>query len=220
MTGIVIPALLHNLWVSGKTIYNTDRSEAWQKRCLTDPPAMLSCFDFEWISPAEGVEVVSEWLNPQYQSGRKFLPFAESGAGDYYCLMPQIDGEIGVAKIWHDADESRLEHCSFSDFVCTQFLHAFANLHHLLESFTELEALTLVKADVKNVAQVMDPIRRKHLMGLCKLEPTHRQFFDRPKAPARRVFSLISQEQLADELLSFPVSNALPFTVLPRWECG
>jgi hypothetical protein len=116
-TGIEIPPLLAQLLAGG-------------------PPELASFSDFEWIDAAEAAGTIDEWLDAKWQDGRRFLPFAQSGAGDAYCLMP-LDGTgtgtgggdtVGVAFVWHDAEESRIEHASFSDFVCAKFLQTFADM--------------------------------------------------------------------------------------------
>ncbi|WP_137936697.1 SMI1/KNR4 family protein [Chitinivorax sp. B] len=217
--GIAIPALLSSLLESGKTQYVFSKENSSGEHDLIDPPALFSSIDFEWISAAESAEIMTDWLHPRFQAGRRFLPFAQSGAGDSYCLMPLANSETGVALIWHDSDESLLEHGSFSDFVCVQFLQAFSNLNHLLDHYTESDTVKLVRTDVDNITRFMAPETRQLLRSLCNLEPTYRPFVYGPNARPKQVLSFISQAQLEEVLLNFPQPNEPPFPVTPRWDC-
>lgn len=219
-TGIDLPEALVRLMDGGRTDYGPAWREQWRGRCLRDPPALISCFDFEWIDAARSQEVIDGWLNPAWQAGRAFLPFAETGAGDSLCFVPFGAGQVGVALIRHDSDEGRIGHMSFSDFVCVQFLGVFADFGHLLgeeDGFTEAEALRIVRADVRQVAGCLDAAARDYLLPFCDLEPAHQPFSDGPRSRPRRVFSLISQERFAAEMRRFPGPALAPFPIAERW---
>lgn len=220
--GIALPLPMVNLLASGRATYGATWQNMWRMRCLNDPPALASCFDFEWIDAVRSKEAIVEWLNPEFQAGRSFLPFAISGAGDSYCLMPTETDEFGVAYIWHDRDESSIRYRNFSDFLCAQFLTAFADLSHLLDSgFTEEEALRVVKTDVLQVAACMEPSTRDYLLAFGDLKPAYRMPVDQLRSSSSKgVFSLISEEQLAAEMLRFPQPSDPPLLIAARWECG
>mgnify|MGYP001468931807 FL=1 len=217
-TGIPLPDLLHSLLATGRTDYGSDWRTTWRERILTSPPPLMSCYDFEWLDAASSRRVISDWLNPQFQDGRSFLPFGRNGAGDVFCLMPTDGQSIGVAHVFHDCDDSEIGYRSFVDFVCTRFLETFADMSHLLDDFSEQEALEIVKADVVHVSEFLDPRVREYLQSFCHLPPAHREYRDGPRACPRVAFSLIAQDQLSVELLKFPAPLVDPFPVVARWD--
>jgi hypothetical protein len=217
-TGIALPSLLKNLLSSGKTSYGPDWATTWQEKMLNGSPAFVSWYDFEWITATDAQQVIREWLNPQAQSGRVFLPFAQSGAGDIYCLMPIEEKSIGVALICHDFETSEIDHQSFDDFVISKFLNNFADLSHLSDDWSEDQVLQCVKSDVLNVSSLMDENQKNYLRSMAEQPLAHREFRSGPKARPTQVLSLISQEKLNHELASFPSPKLDPFKIVPRWE--
>lgn len=217
-TTIALPPLLRDLLQAGRTAYGPDWSSRWHARYLEDPPALVTCPDLEWIDGATSRGLIDEWLNPQLQGGRSFLPFAQSGAGDAFCLMPLADGAPGVALIRHDASTSEIRYRSFSDFVCVQFLRAFSGLDHLQDDFSEQQVLQAVHEDVAQVGKFMEQERRDYLLSFCRHTPSRRPCRDGPKAGPRTTLSLISQAQLEAELLNFPSPGNGPFPIAAPWE--
>ncbi len=213
-TGCPLPTLLRNILSTGTTVYGSN----WRERMLNEPPPFISWFDFEWIDAGKSRAEIREWLNPEEQHGKVFLPFAQSGAGDAYCLMP-IEGQPpGVALISHDDVTSQMGYRSFDDFVCAQYLETFADAGHLASSFSEQEISQIIKADVASVSQFMDEPTRAYLMAFCAIPLTSRAFRQGPRARAETVPSLISQEQLTVESLKFAAPDAAPFPIAARWE--
>jgi len=214
--GIPLPDLLRNLLIAGATEYGADWSSTWRERCLNNPPALISCHDFEWIDATASLREIKDWLNPDAQGGKKFLPFAKSGAGDIYCLMPLVgsDGEqfIGVAYIWHDDDRHRIRNRSFTDFVCSSFLESFADLE---SSFPSQEALQSIKADVEQVTRFMSTEHRNYLRGFLQFPLLERAVQDGPRSQPHKIWSLISGEQLEIELKKFPPPG-LPLSIVSR----
>ncbi|WP_050409114.1 SMI1/KNR4 family protein [Massilia sp. NR 4-1] len=218
-TGISLPPLLKTLLASGKTAYGQDWSAIWREKMLAGGPAFISWYDFEWIDAADAQREVGEWLNPAAQSGKRFLPFAQSGAGDAYCLMPIDEKSTGVALIFHDRETSRMIHRSFEDFLIAGYLECFANLDHLADDgFSADEILQCVKADVRGVSALMEEKPGAYLRSLCEQALARREFRHGPKARPEQVLSLISQEQLERELAAFPAPDMAPFRITAAWE--
>lgn len=86
--GIVLPDLLRKLLGSGKTEYASEWQSTWRDRMLQGAAPFSSLYDFEWIDAIQARQEIERWLNPKVQNGKNFLPFAQSGAGDAYCLLP------------------------------------------------------------------------------------------------------------------------------------
>jgi hypothetical protein len=215
-TNIPLSALLHALLAAGRTIYSADWSSTWREQCLHQPPALISLTDFEWITAADSRQHIEDWLNPEDQRGRRFLPFAQSGAGDVYCLMPVDDDAPGVALVYHDAEYSQIAYRSFDDFIGASFLEAFADMSHLVDDFSEQEALQILRQDVSQVAGLMSETQRSYLESFAGLPPG----FHEQSHPGHRskVFALISQAQLDAELGRFTSPDIAPFKVMARWE--
>jgi hypothetical protein len=201
-TGIDIPPLLAHLLAAGQ-------------------PELASFSDFEWIDAAEVASTLDEWLDAKWQGGRRFLPFAQSGAGDAYCLAPLEDGSVGVALVWHDADESRIDHASFSDFVCAKLLQTFGDLSWLEEAdLAEEEMAERVVADVATVTAFMDAETAAWLQALSRLPIEQRPYRTGPRARPEPVLSLIPQDRMDEELQRFERQHAAPFPVKARWDIG
>lgn len=201
-TGIEIPPLLAQ-WLAG------------------GPPALACLGDFEWTDASEAAATIDEWLDAKWQDGRRFLPFAQSGAGDAYCLAPLEGGTVGVAFVWHDSDESSVGYASFADFVCARFLESFADLSFLEDwDLEEDEMAGRVIADVATVTAFMDADTAAWLQGLSRQPIESRAYKTGPRARPEQVPSLISQAQLEEELKRFERQDAKFFPVRPRWEIG
>lgn len=222
-TGIALPPLLRHLVAGGATVYGPDWATTWRDRCLSAPPPLISCSDFEWLD-APGVRTTAgEWLNPAYQNGQRLLPFAETGAGDAWCLVP-IDGALqpGVALVRHDSGVSEVGYRSFQDFACVQLLQALADLSDWTgeDGFSAEQACQVVRSDVDQVAAGMDATTGAWLRALSRAQPLLREVRDGPRSPPRTVLSLVSQSALYEALGRFcpPDVPALPITA--RWECA
>lgn len=217
-TGIVLPDPLRSLLATGKTAYGPEWASTWREQALQGSLPCISWYDFEWIEAADARHAIEAWLNPKDQAGKVFLPFAQSGAGDLYCLMPLDEQSTGVALIWHDDETSRVGYRSFDDFVAVRFLETFANLDHLADDFPEEQVIQCVRRDVSSVAESMSEATRHYLRSLADLPAIHREFRHGPRSRPEHVLSLIAQEQLEFERDKFPPPDTAPFTIVARWE--
>lgn len=221
-TGLALPPLLRQLISAGRTSYGPDWASTYETRRLSDPPALLSAYDFEWIDADEARDVTSAWLNPAAQDGRSFLPFAQSGAGDSYALTQRASGEVGVALIWHDEETSQVSYASFNDFVCTKYLETFADLSHLQDNASREIIAQMVQADVAGVAALLPNALGSYLQGLSvrslfSVHPEPKPLAKNPKRPKERI-ALLSSAELAIELARFFTPHDPPFRVTARWD--
>ncbi len=222
-TGIALPPLLRHLVAGDATAYGPDWASTWRERCLSTPPPLISCSDFEWLD-GQGVRTTAgEWLNPAFQNGQRLVPFAETGAGDAWCLVP-LEGalEPGVALVLHDSDASEVGYRSFQDFACVQLLQALADLSDWTgeDSFTAEQACQVVRTDVDQVAAGMDAATGNWLRSLSRAQPRLSEVRDGPRMPARSVLSLVSQEALQHALGRFVRPDFPPLAITARWECA
>lgn len=213
--GLPMPAMLGRLIDADRTGYGDDIAawrKDWKRNTLTAWPVLSCMDDLEWIDAAQARETAEDWLNPGYQHGRRFLPFAETGAGDAYCLTPSAGGSLGVALIWHDSGEARVEWASFEAFVYDALVRSAADIGHLVEDgFTAGEAVACVTA---NIGVLKEYLPRAMQAGLDRL------MAEAPPIPADGSTTWVD-EACADAALAHlpPVEDA-PFEVMPRWECG
>lgn len=211
--GIALPDLLVRLLAEGKTRYGKDR-EDWQKEwrnySLSAQPALSCVYDLEWIDAQEAAEFVEQWLNPDYQNGRRFLPFAQSGAGDAYCLTPMADGQMGVAFIWHDQTFSEVESLSFAEFVYRLLVESARDVEHQLESDFDLsDARQCVIANLRLFdGYLPEPLRT----GLERV----RVLIEQREADSP---ALISAEEARVALAVLPPSVVEKVSITASWEC-
>ncbi|RYF68185.1 MAG: SMI1/KNR4 family protein, partial [Comamonadaceae bacterium] len=222
--GIEVPALLRALVAAGATFYGPDWPGQWRTLCLTQPPAFISCEDFEWMDAQERADAAGEWLYAAAQGGRRFLPFAQNGAGDAYCLTLGADALpraiAPVALVPHDDDEAVVLHASFDDFATAMLLQSMADLSHQMDEFSQEEAVTQTRLDVARTSALMPADSAERLQAMAGQAPQQQSVQDGPRARPRDVWALISPQQLAQELERLSTAQAAPlrFSVVPRWE--
>lgn len=181
-----------------------------------DTPAMADVYDFEWISPEQCQQVIDEWLNPEAQDGIRFFPFAESGAGDAYCLVRLADGRQGVSLVWHDDDENDIEYDSFADFVAGTYLASYANLSYLGDDTQEIGKA--MRASLEVTAPALPEHHAKIISAPARLSVQKRTFRTGPKAKPETVPSLLPQEDAENGAERFKRSSPIWFTVVARWD--
>lgn len=212
--GIALPAELRRLLADAKTRYGNSRedwSKGWRQYTLSAQPALSCAYDFEWIDAQQARDVMEEWLNPAYQGGRRFLPFAQSGAGDAYCLTPLQDGQIGVALVWHDRESSEVENLSFAGFAYRLLVESAQDIEHLLDDDFAFDDVR--QCVIANLLLMQDYLPEPFAAGLKQQVAQVSQADENPQA-------LITEEQARDALAVVPEPVAEQFLVTARWECG
>ena len=213
-SGIALPGALRQLIDAGLTGYGDIEAwrSDWKGNTLAARPVLSCMADLEWIDAGQASETVQEWLNPAYQHGRRFLPFAETGAGDAYCLTPTADGGIGVALVWHDSDDARIEWASFDAFAFDALLRSAQDCTHLIEDgFSPEESVTCVRENIHVLKAYLPDAMRA---GLDRL------LADAARCATGEPGALAGPDAvLAAEALLPPVDDET-FDVVARWECG
>lgn len=219
--GIPLPPMLQQLIKDGKTRYGESRAdwqENWRDRLLTTPPALSCAYDFEWIDAQQAQESIDHWLNPNAQMGMTFLPFAQSGSGDCYCLI-KTPGLAGVGRVDHDGSEFFIANASFEDFVFHQLLESLADFSHLVnEDFNEEEAHRCVVADIQCLRSYFGDERARKLALFSERPLSYSETQQPCQKQVHRLPYLITQQELSTELavLSKPQDNG--FALNARWE--
>lgn len=223
-TGLALPPLLRHLVANDATVYGPDWARTWRERCLGHaPPPLISCYEVEWLDAAGIHTTAAEWLNPAFQQGQRFVPFAENGAGDAWCLVPLAGTpEPGVALVAHDSEESEMAYRSLADFACAQLLQAMADLSHWVqdERLSVDEACQVVRTDVAQVAACLDAATGRWLCALSQVQPQWREVCHGPRARPRTVLSLLPDTALQDALTRFPPPDAPALAITAPWECA
>jgi hypothetical protein len=146
------PALYHRLYADNMLNWGTfgpdwitHQYPALQKH----PPLLLFANDFEIMQLNDIADQLLEFADPDYwldiKPGLRFIPFAQNGAGDWYCfyLNEQQHDDIPIVLLWHDANQAVYKARNLQDFIFRYMLEAVADLEEarygLLgeENFTE-----------------------------------------------------------------------------------
>lgn len=223
--GIILPAMLANWLEDGSTRYD-NWAETWRERMLNSPPPLISTYDFEWISAENARGIQTDWLNPKYQQGIRFLPFACTGAGDCYALVPLAKDTLPVALITHDSGRVTWYAASFAEFAYLLLLEACADNEHLLEDgFLEAEADQCLLADMSNVAKVLprelaDRLQ-KVITCLAAVNLNYSDSEDQEAAAfaASLDLTLALESTLSEQRQKIYTADFPELTCKPRWEC-
>ncbi len=219
---LALPDALARLFADGRTRYGRTREEwrtIWRVRLLTDPPALASTYDYEWLDETSIFETMDEWLSPQWQGGRRFLPFAQTGAGDIFCLTAIQDASPSVACIRHDSGTGETEAASFIDFVYRKLVEALTDYRHLSDAgFSVEEGSRCLIADIKALAPYLPLKQAEALLGYCNRSPQQSERTEGCKTAF--VPSLASKEEASMARLLARDYLAVSFAITPRWEIG
>ena len=101
---------------------------------LTERPTLLlHADDFELLSVKAVAAAMEELADPddyrQIDPALRFIPFAQTGAGDHYCFFAssQHAGEMPVVLLWHDQNEARYLAKNLQDFLFHMLLKSMAD---------------------------------------------------------------------------------------------
>lgn len=210
-TGLELPMLLLQIEVDGRSVYPdvTIWRDQWRSLTLAAHPVLSCVHDFEWLAPCAASNMAADWLNPRFQNGRKFLPFAQTGAGDAYCLTPMANGSVGVAIVWHDREKSHVETASFEDFVYTSLVSSAVDFSHLIdEGLSTDEATQCVLA---NIAYLKPLLSERYRIGV------ERMLGDAKSELTRS--GMIGKDAGHAALVLVTKVDKRPFVVVSQWEC-
>ena len=118
------------------------------------PTLLLHADDFELLN-IEAVAEAADTLRDaddyrQIDPAFRFIPFAQTGAGDHYCFFAssQQDGETPIVLLWHDQNEAQYLAKNLQDFLFHILLNSMADQDTYNEvsdeAFKEQLAKTLV----------------------------------------------------------------------------
>jgi hypothetical protein len=101
---------------------------------LTERPTLLlHADDFELLNIMAVAEAADTLLDAddyrQIDPAFRFIPFAQTGAGDHYCFFAsgQHDGDMPIVLLWHDQNEAQYLAKNLQDFVFHMLLNSMAD---------------------------------------------------------------------------------------------
>ncbi|BBB68354.1 hypothetical protein UNDYM_4101 [Undibacterium sp. YM2] len=220
---IELPSILQALYRDGMTSYGKDRADwqaNWEHYLLEAPPALASSYDLEWLDAEAIAETINGWLHPQSQNGRSFFPFAQSGAGDVFCLTAHEDeheGECIVVYIWHDSDAHTIEAFSFADFIYSRLIKAMTDMSHLLDDLSSADNARLcLLADIRRMTAYLPADDATRLQAylerpVIEVEVSYGRHIE-------RVPCLITDEDYKLLMQGKRASERWPVNIVDRWD--
>lgn len=103
--------------------YGPDWHNTIFPRLKANPTLLLHSWDFEVLSIDAVYESIKDLADPedyrQIKPEFQFIPFAQSGGGDYYCffLNEQLGNDIPIILIYHDCNEVIYLAKNLQDFI-------------------------------------------------------------------------------------------------------
>ncbi|MDN2674216.1 SMI1/KNR4 family protein [Janthinobacterium sp. SUN026] len=134
--GFTYPALYRQLDRDGMLAvgeYGPDWYKLVYPTLTERPTLLLHADDFELLSVKAAAAAMEELADPddyrQIAPAFRFIPFAQTGAGDHYCFFAsgQQDGEMPVVLLWHDQDEAQYLAKNLQDFLFHMLLNSMAD---------------------------------------------------------------------------------------------
>lgn len=178
------------------------------------PTALSSLEDFFWIDAEQAQQEIDEWLNPNDQLGRTFLPFATSGGGEHYCWVRLEDGASGVAQILHFGQTTSLAHADISAFITSEYVRVATNVSELAPQADVGAALT---NEVALVQPVLAPKDVELLQALFARPCMPMHYKSGPKSAETTVAAFISQDEARGMLATLNNPRPSEFAALREW---
>ncbi|MGK5036776.1 SMI1/KNR4 family protein [Janthinobacterium sp. LB3P118] len=134
--GFSYPALYRQLERDGMLAVG-EYGPDWYKQVfptLKDRPTLLlHADDVELLNIESVADAVARLLDAddyrKIDPAFQFIPFAQTGAGDYYCFFAsgQHDGELPIVLLWHDQNEAQYLAKNLQDFMFYMLLNSMAD---------------------------------------------------------------------------------------------
>lgn len=134
--GFAYPALYRQLERDGMLDvgeYGTDWYKLVYPTLKDQPTLLLHADDFELLN----IKAVADELAAlhdaddyrQVDPALRFIPFAQTGAGDHYCFFAsgEQNGEMPVVLLWHDQDAAQYLAKNLQDFLFHMLLNSMAD---------------------------------------------------------------------------------------------
>ena len=134
--GFTYPALYRQLERDGMLAvgeYGPDWYKLVYPTLKDKPTLLLHADDFELLN-IQAVAEAADTLRDaddyrQIDPAFRFIPFAQTGAGDHYCFFAsgEQNGELPVVLLWHDQNEAQYLAKNLQDFLFHMVLSSMAD---------------------------------------------------------------------------------------------
>jgi hypothetical protein len=127
-----VPALYRRMEGDSVLRYGESRDQ-WRETCemraLSNPPALLCVYDFQWLT----LEDMATWEPPDYwKQEHVFVPFARTARRDLWCWYPPwtTDSKTPVVLAHNDRNEAESRASDFEALLVREMLETFAGVYH------------------------------------------------------------------------------------------
>ncbi|MBM0659912.1 SMI1/KNR4 family protein [Capnocytophaga genosp. AHN8471] len=215
------PELYHRLYAD-QMLDIGEYASHWSKevypRLKNHPPLFLYSGEFELIPVANIVETIEElngeesWfnINPDYL----FIPFGQTGGGDYYCFLYNQNvpkPTPPIALLQHDSDEAELLANTLEDFFFYEMLNSVNDIYEgslvrsegdFYENITRLLQSHLPYINDEAQRQVLQEVYSRKLTDFTRVLPRFTQIYQ----------GLLSDEELEQLLQQYiPIAGEKTF---------
>ena len=190
------PKLYHQLYAD-QMLDIGEYSSLWSKevypRLKNHPPLFLYSGEFELIPPANIAETIEElngedsWfsINPDYL----FIPFGQTGGGDYYCFFYDKNNpkpEPPIALLHHDSDEAEILADTLEDFFFYEMLSSANDIYEgslvrsegdFQENITNLLRSHLPYVTKKEQLEILEEVYSRKLTDFTRVFPNSTQSY-------------------------------------------
>ena len=190
------PKLYHQLYAD-QMLDIGEYSSLWSKevypRLKNHPPLFLYSGEFELIPPANIAETIEElngedsWfsINPDYL----FIPFGQTGGGDYYCFFYDKNTpkpEPPIALLHHDSDEAEILADTLEDFFFYEMLSSVNDIYEgslvrsegdFQENITNLLRSHLPYVTKKEQREILEEVYSRKLTDFTRVFPNSTQSY-------------------------------------------
>ena len=180
----------------------------------TGTAALSSLEDFLWLDAEQAGREINEWLNPDDQQGRTFLPFAATGGGEPYCVVRLENGASGIAQVLHFAQPSSLAYGDVSSFVTREYVRVARDLSWLPPKADFSFAL---KSEVALIQAALLPADYSLLEALFSRQCVAMNYQAGPRSTPTTVQAFISQEEEESLAARLRHPNPIEFEAIRAW---
>jgi len=190
------PKLYHQLYAD-QMLDIGEYSSLWSKEVYphlkNHPPLFLYSGEFELIPPANIAETIEElngedsWfsINPDYL----FIPFGQTGGGDYYCFFYDKNTPKPVppiALLQHDSDEAEILADTLEDFFFYEMLSSVNDIYEgslvrsegdFQENITNLLRSHLPYVTKKEQREILEEVYSRKLTDFTRIFPNSTQSY-------------------------------------------
>jgi hypothetical protein len=174
-----------------------------------NPPLLLHSYDFELLNLKGVDQAIEEIQDPEdyrnIDKQFKFIPFAQSGAGDHYCffLNEENNGEYPIVYLWHDSNEADYLAGNLQDFIFKMLLTDMSN-QDIYNEISDEEFRSDIESVFKSHKKYLTSQQINIIEGILTREIIDYEIvLPRMKEPARGLLTDLELKSLLDKNIPF-----------------